>query len=88
MRRVKGDFEDYKEAFIRTFTHSEGEATTWKDFIWVSDAHNYWLGGIEVKMLRIAQLYNEVAEQARVNKPKEEQADEYKALLYLSLIHI
>ena len=33
-------------------------------------------------MLRIAQLYNEVAEQARVNKPKEEQADEYKALLY------
>ena len=64
MRKVRREWKDYKEAYLRTFTHAHGEATAWEYFLSVSEAHNYWLGGIEVKMLRIAQSYKEQAEQA------------------------
>ena len=57
MRKVRREWKDFKEAYLRTFTLAHGEATAWEYFLSVSEAHNYWLGEIEVKMLGIAVVY-------------------------------
>ena len=84
MREVEREFRNYQEAFLRALTHIDGEAKAWRDFSDAIRAHNFWLGGIEVKMLGIAQLYKAQweAEQAHAVKPKEEEVDEYKTLLH------
>ena len=40
MREVRSYWrKNYKEAFLRTFTHIYDEAKVWKDFLTESDAH-------------------------------------------------